>query len=357
MRWVCQPCRPGSGSAERDPGPGWGAVSATADVLSRAGPASPQAPGRPRPCHHPHPRFQDLRHPAPGARGRQPVPADVLLLLHRHLLHRGLRRRDAQDLAVPAAGGHHDLRGPRGAPAAGVSPARRGREGRGGAPVLGGAARLRPLRGHVGPAGASWGPVASEARSRQDSGGGRAQTAPPGPVRSVEHGGLPGCPAGWASGVLSRCSGSSCLSGPRGAQLLPCCLSARPVCRLSHPCLDTTGRGLERGRWLQAPPALQRAGEGPGEGSGWIGGSQTPRGTLRIWRDGAREVPVAATGASPPPGSSADPELNSPPPPRGSEPPAPADNPPSLLSPWSGAQPTPSRKASCMRGTPVGREP
>lgn len=159
MHWVCQPHRPGWGSAELDPGPRWGAMSTTADVLLRAGPASPQEPGRPRPCRHPHPRFQDLRHPAPGARGRQPVPADVFLLLHRHLLHRGLRRRDAQDLAVPAAGGHHDLRGPRGAPAAGVSPARRVREGRGGVPVLGGATRLRPRRGTrglPGPPGDLW---------------------------------------------------------------------------------------------------------------------------------------------------------------------------------------------------------
>lgn len=62
-----------------------------------------------------------MRHPAPGASRREPVPAHRLLLLHRHLLHRGLRRRDAQDLAVAAARGHHDLRGAGGAAAAGAS--------------------------------------------------------------------------------------------------------------------------------------------------------------------------------------------------------------------------------------------
>lgn len=59
------------------------------------------------------------------------------------------------------------------------------------------------------------------------------------------------------------------LSGPRGAQLLPRRLSARPICRLSHPCLDTTGRGLERGPVAAGAP-------GPPEGR------RRPRGGIRM---------------------------------------------------------------------------
>lgn len=57
--------------------------------------------------------------PAPGAGGQKPLPLQLLLLLHRHVLHRRLRRRHAAHMALPAAGGHHDLRGSGGAAPAG----------------------------------------------------------------------------------------------------------------------------------------------------------------------------------------------------------------------------------------------
>lgn len=62
---------------------------------------------------------QHMRDPAPGACRQEPLPLQLLLLLHRHLLHCGLRGCDPADLALPAAGGHHDLRGSGGAPSAG----------------------------------------------------------------------------------------------------------------------------------------------------------------------------------------------------------------------------------------------
>lgn len=64
--------------------------------------------------------------PAPGAGGQKPLPLQLFLLLHRHLLHRGLRGRDPEDMALPAAGGHHDLRGSGGAAPAGERRRRRG---------------------------------------------------------------------------------------------------------------------------------------------------------------------------------------------------------------------------------------
>lgn len=57
--------------------------------------------------------------PAPGASGEKPLPLQLLLLLHCHLLHGGLRRRYAPHMALPAAGGHHDLCGPGGVALAG----------------------------------------------------------------------------------------------------------------------------------------------------------------------------------------------------------------------------------------------
>lgn len=62
---------------------------------------------------------QHMWDPAPGAGGQKPLPLQLVLLLHRHLLHRRLRGRDPTDMAVPAAGGHHDLRGSGGATPAG----------------------------------------------------------------------------------------------------------------------------------------------------------------------------------------------------------------------------------------------
>lgn len=52
---------------------------------------------------------QHMRDPAPGASGPEPLPLQFLLLLHCHLLHRRLWRRDAAHLALPAARSHHDL--------------------------------------------------------------------------------------------------------------------------------------------------------------------------------------------------------------------------------------------------------
>ena len=69
------------------------------------------------------PPLQGLWHPAPGA-GEAPVPVQVLLLLHRHLLHRGLRRRHPPDLALAAAGGLPHLCGAGGAASAGRDPGR-----------------------------------------------------------------------------------------------------------------------------------------------------------------------------------------------------------------------------------------
>lgn len=60
-----------------------------------------------------------MRDPAPGACRQKSLPLQLFLLLHRHLLHRRLRGRDPADLALPAAGGHHDLRGSGGAASAG----------------------------------------------------------------------------------------------------------------------------------------------------------------------------------------------------------------------------------------------
>lgn len=57
--------------------------------------------------------------PAPGASGQKPLPLQLLLLLHCHLLHRGLWRCYAPHMALPAAGGHHDLCGSGGAASAG----------------------------------------------------------------------------------------------------------------------------------------------------------------------------------------------------------------------------------------------
>lgn len=62
---------------------------------------------------------QHMWDPAPGAGGQKPLPLQLFLLLHRHLLHRGVRGRDPEDMALPAAGGHHDLRGSGGAAPAG----------------------------------------------------------------------------------------------------------------------------------------------------------------------------------------------------------------------------------------------
>lgn len=62
---------------------------------------------------------QHMWDPAPRAGGEKPVALQLLLLLHRHLLHGGLRRRHPPHLALPAAGGHHDLRGSGGAASAG----------------------------------------------------------------------------------------------------------------------------------------------------------------------------------------------------------------------------------------------
>lgn len=57
--------------------------------------------------------------PAPGTSRQEPLPLQLFLLLHRHLLHRRLWRRHPADMALPAAGGHHDLRGSGGAAPAG----------------------------------------------------------------------------------------------------------------------------------------------------------------------------------------------------------------------------------------------
>lgn len=65
------------------------------------------------------PVIQHVRDPAPGACRQKPLPLQLFLLLHRHLLHRRLRGRDPADMALPAAGGHHDLRGSGGAASAG----------------------------------------------------------------------------------------------------------------------------------------------------------------------------------------------------------------------------------------------
>lgn len=62
---------------------------------------------------------QHMRDPAPGACRQKPLPLQLFLLLHRHLFHRGLRGRDPADMALAAAGGHHDLRGSGGAASAG----------------------------------------------------------------------------------------------------------------------------------------------------------------------------------------------------------------------------------------------
>ena len=59
-----------------------------------------------------------------GASREEPVSVQRLLLLHRHLLHGGLRGRHPPHLALPAAGGHHDLCGAGGAASAGRDPGR-----------------------------------------------------------------------------------------------------------------------------------------------------------------------------------------------------------------------------------------
>lgn len=149
--------------------------------------------------------LQDLRHPAPGAGRREPVAPHVLLLLHRHLLHGGLRRRHPQDLAVPAAGGRHDLRGPRGAPAAGEP---RAPSGPAGAPP--------PLSGPPPPP--RYGGVCQLARpaaiSASAGGGilamgrrgssGAMGRLPPGPGAGGAH----RVSWGWESGSPSLCGGS-----------------------------------------------------------------------------------------------------------------------------------------------------
>lgn len=62
---------------------------------------------------------QHMWNPASGAGGQKPLPLQLFLLLHRHLLHRRLWGRHPADMALPAAGGHHDLRGSGGAAPAG----------------------------------------------------------------------------------------------------------------------------------------------------------------------------------------------------------------------------------------------
>lgn len=62
---------------------------------------------------------QHVWNPASGAGGQKPLPLQLFLLLHRHLLHRRLWGRHPEDMALPAAGGHHDLRGSGGAAPAG----------------------------------------------------------------------------------------------------------------------------------------------------------------------------------------------------------------------------------------------
>ena len=62
---------------------------------------------------------QHMWNPTPGASRQKPLSLQLLLLLHRHLLHRGLRRCHTSYMALPAAGGHHDLRGSGSAASAG----------------------------------------------------------------------------------------------------------------------------------------------------------------------------------------------------------------------------------------------
>lgn len=64
--------------------------------------------------------LQHMWHSAPGASREESHPLQLLLLLHRHLLHCGLRGRHSSHMALPAAGGHYDLRGPGGAAPAGT---------------------------------------------------------------------------------------------------------------------------------------------------------------------------------------------------------------------------------------------
>lgn len=62
---------------------------------------------------------QHMWNPAPGASRQKPLSLQLLLLLHCHLLHRGLWGCHAPYMALPAAGGHHDLRGSGSAASAG----------------------------------------------------------------------------------------------------------------------------------------------------------------------------------------------------------------------------------------------
>lgn len=65
------------------------------------------------------PSLQSLWNPASGKSRETTVAVRRVLFLHRYLLHSGLWRRHAPDLALQAAGGHPHLRCPGGAPAAG----------------------------------------------------------------------------------------------------------------------------------------------------------------------------------------------------------------------------------------------
>lgn len=56
--------------------------------------------------------IQNLWHPALRKSRWKPLPLQVLLLLHCHLLHGGLWWCHTQDLAIAAACGYHDLCGP-----------------------------------------------------------------------------------------------------------------------------------------------------------------------------------------------------------------------------------------------------
>lgn len=63
--------------------------------------------------------MQHMWDSAPGEGRQKPLPLQLLLLLHRHLLHCGVWRRHSTHLAVSAAGGHNDLCGSGGSTTAG----------------------------------------------------------------------------------------------------------------------------------------------------------------------------------------------------------------------------------------------